>query len=120
MTEPRKKSGRVFWTAVPLVAVALYVWSFGPVCWGFSRSSAVEIAIERSIQGLSDTERFDILDIWNLTDKFYAPILWGWHRGPNPIRNMIGWYANLGASYDLNVAAWNQGQVCVQRGAKKL
>ncbi len=40
MTDDRKKPGAAFWTTVAIVGVLLYVASFGPACWMYSRTSS--------------------------------------------------------------------------------
>ena len=64
-------------TAVWLAVVpVLYVASFGPWCWAFSRGDGNQ-------------------DVFVITQSFYTPIFWIWEEGPGPIVDIIGWYANL-------------------------
>jgi len=39
-----------------------------------------------------------------MADSFYHPIPWTRSKGPDPIGNVIGWYANLWAALNLGVA----------------
>ena len=68
------------WTLASVVGLpALYVLSFGPTCWAYSRHR----------------------DTWKTTEFIYAPLLWLWvyHDGIFP--DAIEWYANLGSDIEV-------------------
>jgi len=68
------------WTLAVTVGVpVLYVLSFGPACWKFSRFDGWE----------NPNEMLAIV---------YRPIVWIWHERPMPIGGIIDWYANVGAT----------------------
>ena len=71
----RKKPGVAFWATVALVAVLLYVASFGPACW------------------LRDQGRIPKL----ATALFYRPLIRAMFDGPRPVRRMLRKYAEWGA-----------------------
>jgi hypothetical protein len=62
----------------------LYVASFGPVCWAYSR-------VPKSEE-------------WDAPDFIYAPILWVWRFDGRIISDAIDWYANVGAVVEVAVA----------------
>ena len=77
-----KKPGWTFWaTAVVVVALIGYPLSFGPACWAYTYSPS--------------------LDLWNAADRLYYPLLWAWEHGARPVANGLGWYANLGAQFEI-------------------
>lgn len=73
------------WTLTVVVALpVLYVLSFGPTCWVYSRI------------------QFD--EEWDAPDFIYAPILWTWRFDQGGISDAIDWYANAGAVVEVSVA----------------
>jgi hypothetical protein len=81
----RKKPGVAFWATVVVACLLLYPLSFGPACWVYSRS--------------------EDLEIWETVDRIYYPILWQWAHGPDPVSDVIDWYANLGSATEVS-AGW--------------
>ena len=69
--------------ALPL----LYVLSFGPTCWIYSRAA-----------GEDDAEE------WVTTDFIHAPLLWVWRFHDGIISDAIDWYANVGAAVEVQAA----------------
>lgn len=72
----RKKPGVAFWATVGLVAVLLYVASFGPACG--------------ILHHLGDPD-YALPAYWFI----YAPIIWTYENGPERIRDTIEWYCRL-------------------------
>ncbi len=67
------------WTlAVVVGLLVLYVLSFGPACWIYSRTFEQES---------SST-------VWDIAHRIYYPILRQWD-GSGPVSSAIDWYANL-------------------------
>ena len=73
MSESRKKPGVAFWATVALVAVLLYVASFGMWCQ-FNRTARGEIAAASAY-------------IWP-----YYPMFWLMDNGPAPVKSAIRAY----------------------------
>jgi hypothetical protein len=68
----------VFWATVVMVVVLVaYPLSIGPAIWLRDRSWAPEWASSTYF-------------------TFYAPIIWVYNNGPQPIHNLIHWYGHLG------------------------
>ena len=67
------------WTLAAVVGLPmLYVLSFGPACWIYSRTV--------------DLESWD--DTWDRANRIYYPILQEW-KGSGPVSHTLDWYANL-------------------------
>jgi len=95
MIDSRRKQGVLSWTIAIMIAMLVaYPLSFGPACWVCSRVPEGTL-------------------VWETTDFFYAPILWGWYDAPPLVSRLIGNYANLGAKGDLTVAKILDGSFCV-------
>ena len=77
MTGERKKSGVSLWITVGVVVAVMYVLSFGPAIWVRDHALHPEWT-------------------WPVYLNVYAPIIWLHNHGPEPIRNAIHWYAQLG------------------------
>ena len=73
--------------ATVVVLPVLYVLSFGPTCWVYSRVAGEDDAAE-----------------WVKTDFIYAPLLrvWRFHNGI--FSDAIDWYANVGAAVEVQAA----------------
>ena len=71
----RKKPGVAFWSTVGLVVLA-YPLSIGPVCGILNRLGSPEWARPA---------------YWFI----YAPFLWAYEHGPEPIHDAIAWYCHL-------------------------
>lgn len=74
----RKKPTAGFWLTVALVAVLVYMASFGPACWIESRAFYGKIL------------------------PFYGPVEWAITRSPGGERALL-WYARLGS---LSAKSW--------------
>ena len=76
------------WAKRTLAAVVglpvLYVASFGPVCWAYSRVPKGEE--------------------WEAPDYIYAPILRVWRFDHRIIPDAIEWYANVGSAIEVQAA----------------
>ena len=72
----RKQPSVAFWATVVVVAVLLYVASFGPACWVFWRPWCPT--------ELKDSIRFA-----------YRPVQRLIENGPEPIRSALIWYTDL-------------------------
>ena len=70
----------------PIVAlsIALYVASFGPACWAYSRQR-------------------DSNAMWEATRVLYSPILRAWFDSDDKAAEAISWYANLGTPEGVTV-----------------
>jgi hypothetical protein len=76
------------WTLATVVVLpVLYVLSFGPTCWVYSRVASEDDAEE-----------------WVTTDFIYAPLLWVWRFHDGIICRTIDWYANVGAAIEVQAA----------------
>ena len=84
MTSARKKPTAGFWIAVALVAVLVYVVSFGPACWMTSRAAV----------GVPSHKRVGIRTV----NVFYFPIMKIYDISPDFIRRGITWYSRIGAA----------------------
>ena len=76
MSDSRKKSGVMFWTAVAMLVVLLYVASIGPATWLEGR------------YGTGDSD--DILSF------AYRPVIWTAYRCPELLQNALQWYLSIG------------------------
>jgi hypothetical protein len=73
----RKKPGVAFWATVVVVAVLVaYPLSIGPACGVLNRTGWPEWARH---------------SYWLV----YAPILWIYENGPEPIHDAIAWYCHV-------------------------
>src|SRR5437899_2612492 len=79
-----KRRSRRFWLVMAILLPLLYVGSFGPACWFFSRSSE---------PGGTPVEMSCI----------YWPILWAWYSVPESVGDSIEWFANAGAARQVSV-----------------
>jgi hypothetical protein len=69
------------WTlAATLAAPVLYVASFGPACWIYSRTW--------------DSESWWVWKAWETANRIYYPILQQWD-GSGPVSRTLDWYGNL-------------------------
>ncbi len=75
MTSDRKKPAAGFWITVALVAVLVYVVSFGPACWIASRTRT------------DDAKLFAIA---------YKPMWWAMYRRVPVIHEILWFYAACG------------------------
>jgi hypothetical protein len=74
------------WTLVATIALpVLYVASFGPTCWLYSRVPFDE-------------------DDWVTPDFIYAPVLRVWFYHDGIIPDAIDWYANVGSAIEIQAA----------------
>jgi hypothetical protein len=76
MSEERKRRGALFWTAVGLIGLMLYVLSFGPACWIMANRLppwAVSIVL-----------------------VFYAPLML-LSETTGPTHDLLQWYVHLWA-----------------------
>jgi len=67
---------------VALAIPVLYVASFGPACWISSRLVWTATAV----------------GIWAVAavDLAYAPLMWIWSVGPEPVGDFLEWYSTIG------------------------
>jgi hypothetical protein len=90
MAFDRKRPGVAFWaTVLVVVALLLYVASFGPACWitsrlGIARARGMSIAYRPLTWGLAD---------YVISDGVIIP-------KDTPLGILIRWYARLGAAGD--------------------
>ncbi len=77
MSEPKKKPRVAFWATVALVAIfVVYPLSMGPACWLLAQ------------EWKPDGTHAAIL-------KVFAPILWVYRNGPEPVHSAMRWYVFL-------------------------
>jgi hypothetical protein len=76
MSEERKKPGAAFWATLVMVALVLYVLSWGPAFW-----------IDRYVTGPG---RYD-----DACEVFYAPLHFACRNGPKSISIVMTWYARV-------------------------
>ena len=68
------------WIVAVLVGVpVLYVLSFGPACW-----LALNGRLPPRGYGMSPAQM-----------RFYDPVFWIMHSGPEPVRGALAWYNEL-------------------------
>ena len=77
MSDLRKKPGVAFWSTVTLLAVLLYVSSFGPAIWVIDHNDSPSAWSVDAFEG------------------FYRPIIWIDDNGPAPLTAAIDWYIGL-------------------------
>jgi hypothetical protein len=85
------------WIAALLVGLpVLYVASFGPACWWFSRSENRYPVLSGALRPLP------------FAPRIYFPIGWMNAHGPKFIAKPIEWYATLGTPYVGVRKEWGQ------------
>jgi hypothetical protein len=90
----RKRNKLALGGAAVVAGVLLYLAAFGPMCWisnGVPESNAM----------------------WSATGALYGPVIKVWCDGPEELRSLIGWYANLGATDQLFAARLSDGRYCL-------
>jgi hypothetical protein len=78
----RQKPGVAFWATVVVVAILVaYPLSLGPACWLAARENPE----------LDDGVISDL----RVTSHFYWPLGWAAANAPEPVRDLVSWYATL-------------------------
>jgi hypothetical protein len=73
----RKKPGVAFWATVVVVVAMLYLLSFGPFVWLYTRHQLPNRAAAAGVY------------------VYYPYMVAGLGGGPEPFRSALNWYANL-------------------------
>jgi hypothetical protein len=90
MSEPRQNHIGLWLAGLLIGLPVLYVASFGPACWWFSKEATPEFSLRRA----------DVIDVPRSlapqAPQAYWPLGWLAANGPRPITRMLFWYATAG------------------------